>query len=553
MIDRIEINNFATIEHLSFDLGAAFNVITGETGAGKSVLITAVSTVLGDRADTSMVRTGADRAFIQIAGTKGGEEVIISREILAGGKSISKLNGEMVTLGHLRDFCSDWVDIHGQYDNQQILDPDNHIHITDRFHSEVLSPELDKLLDCYNAYKAAQKEYDDLLKAEANAIRQQDYYRFEYKYINDLKLHSGEDDELHERLEMMKNSSKIFQSVRSSYEALAGSGFGEGPSALDELSRAASDLNDVSAYSEQLSSMASQAYDAYYTLEDISSALRDLLSSLNFSEQDMDEVSSRLAVIEDAKRKYRKDIDGILSYRDELASKLDMINNFDSEKVRLAETAQKKYALLEDQAAHVSELRHIIAARLESAMIKELGDLEFANSEFRIDITKLDEIGPLGFDKVEFLISTNPGDPLMPLTKIASGGEISRIMLAFKHIIGETDNVETMIFDEIDTGISGHTALVVGRKLAEIAGHRQIISVTHLPQIAAYGDDNYLISKSIDNAKSYTNIDHLDDGSKIKMIAALFSGSSDNENALQAAGDLIKNAKKQAHPTGKPI
>ena len=543
MLDRIVIDNFATIEHLSFDLGSGLNIITGETGAGKSVLVTAVSTVLGDRADTSMVRTGSDKASIQIAGTKGGQDVVLSREIMAGGKSVSKLNGELVTLGQIRDFCRDWVDIHGQYDNQQILDPENHIRITDRYRSEALSPELEKLRSLYDEYKSAQKEYEDLLKAEANAVQQKDYYSFEYKYINDLGLYPGEDDELMERLAMMKNSSKIYQSVRSAYDTLQGSDSDGNPSVLEELSRAASDLSDAGSYSEQISSMASQSYDAYYALDDVASGLRDILSSLNFSEADMDEVSGRLAVIEDAKRKYRKSIDEILAFRDELGAKLNMMQNFDSEKKHLAEAAHKAYAVLEDQASHVSELRHIVASRLESAIIKELGDLEFANTGFRIDISRLDEIGPLGFDKVEFLISTNPGDPLMPLTKIASGGEISRIMLAFKRIIGETDNVETMIFDEIDTGISGRTALVVGKKLSEIAGHRQIISVTHLPQIAAYGNDNYLISKSIDNDKSYTSIDHLDDDSKIRMIATLFSGSSDSENALQAARELVDSTR----------
>lgn len=543
MIDRIEINNFATIEHLSFDLGDHFNVITGETGAGKSVLITAVSTVLGDRADTSMVRTGADRAFIQIAGTKNGEDVVISREILAGGKSVSKLNGEMVTLGQLRNFCKDWIDIHGQYDNQQILDPDNHILITDSYHSEVLEPELEKLRSCYDEYKAAQKEYDDLLKAEKEAARQQDYYRFEYNYIRELKLYESEDKELQDRLAMMKNSSRIFRNVRSSYDILQGNGYEGGPSMLDELSRVASELSDIGSFSEQISSMASRTYDAYYSLDDIASSLRDLLTSLDFSEQDMDDISSRLAVIEDAKRKYHMSVEEIIAYGNELGGRLEMIQNFDSEKKRLADIARSRYDELEAQADHVSELRHIIAARLESAIIKELADLEFANSEFKIDINRLDEIGPLGYDKVEFLISTNPGDPLMPLTKIASGGEISRIMLAFKHIIGETDRVETMIFDEIDTGISGHTALVVGRKLSEIADHRQIISVTHLPQIAAYGDDNYLISKSVDNQKSYTNIGHLDEESKVRMLAALFSGSSESENALEAARELISSTR----------
>lgn len=544
MIDRIIIDNFATIEHLSFDLGDGLNIITGETGAGKSVLVTAISTVLGDRADTTMVRTGADRAFIQIAGTRDGEDVIISREIMAGGKSVSKLNGEMVTLGQLRSFCSDWVDIHGQYDNQQILDPDNHIHITDSFHGEAIRPELEKLRTVYDAYKTAQKEYDDLLKAEASAIQQKDYYSFEYKYIDDLKLYPGEDEELRERLEMMKNSSRIFQAVRSSYDILQSSDYGGAPSLLDSLSHVVSELSGISSYSESLASVAERVSDSYYALDDASSVLRDLLSGLSFSEADMDEVSGRLAVIEDAKRKYRKSVEEILEFRDELGSRLNMIQNFDAEKSRLAEAAHKRYALLEDQASHVSELRHIIAQRLESAMTKELNDLEFANSEFRIDIKKTDEIGPLGFDKVEFLISTNPGEPLMPLTRIASGGEISRIMLAFKHIIGETDRVETMIFDEIDTGISGHTALVVGKKMSEIAGHRQIISVTHLAQIAAYGDDNYLISKSIDKDKSYTNIEHLNDDSKVRMIATLFSGSAESENALQAARELIQQAGK---------
>lgn len=546
MIDRIIIDNFATIEHLSLDPGTGFNVITGETGAGKSVLVTAVSTVLGGRADTSMVRTGTDRAFIQIAGTKAGEDVIISREIMAGGKSVSKLNGEMVTLGQIRDVCAGWVDIHGQYDNQQILDPENHIHITDRFHAEATAPELEKLRTLYDGYRTAKKEYDDLLKEEASASQQQAFFRFEHEYISGLGLRPGEDEELRDRLNMMKNSAKIFQAVRSSHDALSGSEYGSGMSVLGVLGNVTSELSGISGYSEQIAEMSSQASEAYYALDDIASRLRDMAASLDFSESDMDAVSERLALIEDAKRKYKKDIDGILAYKDELESKLGMIENFDHEKARLKENADRKYEALKDQAEYVSELRHVIASRLEAAMVRELKDLEFANSEFRIDISKLEEIGPLGFDRVEFLVSTNPGEPLMPLTKIASGGEISRIMLAFKHIIGESDSVETMIFDEIDTGISGHTALVVGNKLSEIADHRQILSITHLPQIAACADDNFLISKSVESDKSYTDIEHLDEDGKVRMIATLFSGSSDSGNALEAARELISGCRKEA-------
>ena len=535
MIDRIIIDNFATIESLSLDPGESFNVITGETGAGKSVLVTAISTVLGDRADTTMVRTGADKAFIQIAGTKNGEDVIISREILSSGKSVSKLNGEMVTLSQLREFCSDWVDIHGQYDNQQILDPDNHLHITDRYHGDKILPELEKLQILYNDYKLAQKEYDDLLKAESNAKEQQDYYNYEFNYIDSLALTPGEDEELKEKLTLIKNSANIYSSVHNSYEML----YGMEDSILSGLGRVANELSSVESYSETIASMASEMNENYYSLQDIAERLRDLESSLNFSEADMDQISERLSIIEDAKRKYNKNIDEILAYRDELSDKLELILNFDAEKTRLSSIAHKKLSALEEQASHVSEIRHIIASSLQSAMERELADLEFANSEFKIDIQRSDEIGPYGFDKVEFLISTNPGEPLMPLTKIASGGEISRIMLAFKHIIGESDSVETMIFDEIDTGISGRTALVVGKKLSEIADHRQILSVTHLPQIAAYGDDNFLITKSVDDSKAYTDIEHLDDDGKVRMLATLFSGSDSNEGALEAARELI--------------
>lgn len=539
MLNRISIKNFATIEDVSFDPGESLNVITGETGAGKSILVQAVSTVLGDRADTSLVRTGCDKALIQILGEKNGEDVVITREILSSGKSVSKLNGEMVTLAQIREFCSDFVDIHGQYDNQQILDPENHITITDSFHNDAIAPELAKLRSLYDEYKAAQKEYDDLLRAEANAKQQKDYYEFECNYIRNLDLTPHEDEDLSDQLDMMRNSEKIFTSVNSSYEMLHESD----NSILNNLNRIAGELAYVSSYSEGLTNLSSRVQDVYYELEDISGRLRDMTSSLSFSESDLDVVSERLSMIEDAKRKYHRNLDEIILYGNELENKLSMIQNFDHEKTRLSENAHRKYMALEEQAQHVSEIRHIIAERLESAMISELKDLDFASSEFRINIEKLAEISPLGFDKVEFLISTNPGEPLMPLTKIASGGEISRIMLAFKHIIGDSDHVETMIFDEIDTGISGRTALTVGNKLREISQHHQILCITHLPQIAAYGTDNFLITKDSSSGKSYTEIEHLDDGSKIRMLATLFSGSSDNSSALEAARELIEKTK----------
>lgn len=538
MLNRIIIDNFATIEHLSFDLGDSLNIITGETGAGKSVLVQAISTVLGSRADISMIRSGCEKATIQLAGELDGEEVIISRELLSSGKSSSKLNGELITLGKLREFCADWVDIHGQYDNQQILNQENHIIITDSYHRDAMSAELESLNILYRDYRDAKGKYNDLINEEKQAKQQKDYLEFEYSYIEKLELRDGEDAELADQIALMKNSEKIFTAVNSSYEAL----YESDNSLLSGLARCSNEINSVSNYSDTLKELSSQVNDIYYQLEEVSSSLRDISYSMTFDEEDLDAASERLSVLEDAKRKYGKSISEIIDYKEDLESKLSIIQNFDYEKAQAKARMDEAYEKLEAQAEIVSKLRHESAISLQAEVIAELKDLDFANSNFEVKIDRLDEIGELGYDNVEFLISTNPGEALMPITKIASGGEISRIMLALKHIIGDYDNVETMIFDEIDTGISGKTALVVGKKLREIAAHHQVICITHLPQIAAYGKDNYLISKEVSDNRSYTGITKLNAAGKEKMLATLFSGSI-SDNAIEAARELIERTR----------
>ena len=541
MLDRIEITNFATIEHMAFDLGSSLNIITGETGSGKSVLVQAISTALGDRADISMIRNGTDKALIQVVGHIGEEDVIISRELLRSGKSVAKLNGEIVSLAKLREFCSELVDIHGQYDNQQVLDPENHILITDSYNHGSIELELAKLSDLYKRYHEVKREYDQLLRSESESRRQQDFYQFEFDYIDNLDLQPGEDDELREQLDLMRNSERIYEAVAGSYSKLT-----DDPSVLSVLGSCMNQLQGIASYSEELGELSESFSELYYSLEDISSNLRNTSESINFSEDEIDLVSSRLSAIEDAKRKYNMSIEEILAYKEELDGKLGIIHNLDDEKKRLTELIDKRYNELEAQAEVVSNIRKANAASLEREMIKELQDLAFANSEFKIEITRQDDISDLGYDGVEFLISTNPGEPLRPMAKIASGGEISRIMLAFKHIIGSSDSVETMIFDEIDTGISGKTALVVGHKLSEIANHRQILCITHLPQIAASGDDNFSIDKEISEGKSHTVITHLDEAGKLEMLARLISGAPNSSNALEAARELVASVKNKA-------
>lgn len=537
MLDKITIDNFATIEHVEFDLGDSLNMITGETGTGKSVLIEAISTALGDRADISMVRTGTEKALIQISGTKNGEELVISRELLSSGKSVSKINGELVTLTYLKKFCEGFADIHGQYDNQQILDPDNHIKMLDSFDIDDLNKDLSKLSALYDQFKSLSKEYESILTEEKNTRRQQGFYSFEYKYITDLHLVSGEEEDLREQLGIMKNSSRIFNAVKRSYELI----HENEPSVISSVGNCMSELDGVSSFSEELSTLSSDVTDLYYQLEDISDRLRYISGSLSFSDENMDAASERLSLIEDAKRKYSTDIEGIIAYAEELSEKLNLLDNFDDEKKRLLTEIGDLKSEMQALAEVISKKRRACAKWLEKNMMKELEDLEFANNEFEVSFEKLDEISSSGFDKVEFLISTNPGEPLKPLTKIASGGEISRIMLAFKHITGDTDKTETMIFDEIDTGISGRTALVVGKKLKEISEHHQILCITHLPQIAACGDDNYLISKSQVDGKSSTAVTRLDDEGRLHAIASLIIGDADNEVALEAARELVKN------------
>ena len=541
MLDRIEITNFATIEHMAFDLGSSLNIITGETGSGKSVLVQAISTALGDRADISMIRNGTDKALIQVVGHIGEEDVIISRELLRSGKSVAKLNGEIVSLAKLREFCSEFVDIHGQYDNQQVLDPENHILITDSYNHGSIELELAKLSDLYKRYHEVKREYDQLLRSESESRRQQDFYQFEFDYIDNLDLQPGEDDELREQLDLMRNSERIYEAVAGSYSKLT-----DDPSVLSVLGSCMNQLQGIASYSEELGELSESFSELYYSLEDISSNLRNTSESINFSEDEIDLVSSRLSAIEDAKRKYNMSIEEIIAYKEELDGKLGIIHNLDDEKKRLTELIDKRYSELEAQAEVVSNIRKANAASLEREMVKELQDLAFANSEFKIEITRQDDISDLGYDGVEFLISTNPGEPLRPMAKIASGGEISRIMLAFKHIIGSSDSVETMIFDEIDTGISGKTALVVGHKLSEIANHRQILCITHLPQIAASGDDNFSIDKEILEGKSHTVITHLDEAGKLEMLARLISGAPNSSNALEAARELVASVKNKA-------
>lgn len=538
MINHIHIKNFVLIEDIETDIHDGLNVFTGETGAGKSVVIEAVSLALGSRADSSCIRTGTDKAIVELIGELDGEEIILHRELNRQGKNICKLNGEAVTLARLNELSHRMADIHGQYDSQTLLDPASHIQLLDSFRPDLTESAKAAVSVDFKAYSESKARLVSLMNLKKKTARDLDFYKFESSEIARAKLIIGEDQDLEQKISLMKNSGRIFEALSVASSSLSSDGAG-----LDLLSRARSSLETVSGVSERLSELSDKLDGIYYDLEDLSSSISELTESLSFSEEELDEAISRLSVIDNLKRKYSMDIDGILSYKDELDQKIRSVENFDQEEAALKKDLLEKRNVLMASCKALTAKRREAASELEVRILEELKELNFNDTDLKISIEPLEQPQENGIDNVEILISTNKGEPLRPLYRIASGGEISRIMLAFRDVISAYDSVPTVIFDEIDSGISGYTASVVARKLRSIARERQVICITHLPQIAAAGDHNYRIIKESGEHSASTHMEYLSDEQKINEIARLISGSTITENSLVSARELIEQSR----------
>ena len=534
MIDHIAIKNFAIIENTEFDLNSGLNIITGETGAGKSIVIEAISLALGSRADSSCIRTGTDKAVVELTGTLDGEDIVIHREVTQKGKNLCKLNDEIVTLQELNRVSRRLADIPGQYDNQSLLNPDFHIILLDSYRSEEISGLKATVASDFSSYQSVKSKLITLLNQEKQNKRNLDFHRFEANEIDKANLRIGEDEELTERVSLLKNSEKIYEGLETAYSALNGEG-----AVLDELAYGMRSLEGIASFSSGLGEASSEYTDIFYRLQDLSRNLGSIRDSITFSQAELDEAISRLDHLEALKKKYSASIEGILNYRAEIEQKIHMIENFDDEKAALERELLEVRRTLLRSCADLTEARRRVASELSERTLKELRDLNFNDASIDISITPLDQPQENGIDRVEILISTNKGEPLKPLYKVASGGEISRIMLAFKNVISSYDKIPTLIFDEIDNGISGVTASIVAGKLREIAGSHQIVCITHLPQIAAAGQHNYKIYKDSDEASTYTHVEQLDKGSKVLEIARLIGGASITDTTLKSAEELI--------------
>ena len=537
MINHISIKNFAIIENAEVDFNEGLNIITGETGSGKSICVEAISLALGARADSSSIRTGEEKAIVQLSGEIGGKEIAISREVSSSGKNLCKLNGDIVTLAELNEVTKKLADIHGQYDNQSLLNPDYHIELLDLYKNDEIQPKKEAVQKIYHEFSKSKQSLIALLNAEKENKRKLDFYRFSVDEIDKAGLKLNEDKELEDRISMLQNSEKIFDAIETSYQEV----YSEN-SAYDKLGNALSQIESISSYGKDLEDLSHDLGDIFYKLQDLKSDLRDIKENMTFSPSELDNSISRLNQIDSLKKKYGDSIEEIIEYRDRLDNELKMIENFDEEKLRLEKELLESKKKLEEACHFLTEIRTKVAKELTGKIEKELVELNFPDSKIEIKVSPLEQPTDNGKDLVEILISTNKGEPLKPLYKVASGGEMSRIMLAFKNVISSYDEIPTLIFDEIDNGISGITASIVAKKLKEIAKTHQIICITHLPQIAAAGEYNYKIYKESDDLSTYTNIIRLDNDGKVNDIARLLGGATITETTIKSAKELIENS-----------
>lgn len=543
MIKHISIKNFAIIENAEIDFDDGLTIITGETGAGKSIVIEAVSLALGSRADTAFVRSGEEKAIVQMVADYDDEEYIITREVSAAGRNTCRINDEIVTLNALHGLCTKIADIHGQYDHQSLLDPDNHIRLVDLYHKEQIDPAKAAVRMLYEEYTALQKELSDLRSRIAENQRQRDFMAFELQEIREVAPFEGEDDQLEETISLLENSEKIYENLAGAYQISSESEF----SLLAALKQVSDMLAETEEYSAPLKELSERVSGIYYEFEDTCSVIREQRDRTVFSPEELDQAIARYELIDRLKKKHGRDIAGLLQYAEELDAGLQNIEHADERIEKLQGEIRKMQIALTGACNKLSDTRKAAASELQDLIAEQLAQLNFQNAEFAIDFrstagpdAKAPVFTPEGTDVVEFLITTNVGEPLKPLSKIASGGEMSRIMLAFKKIIGDYDAIPTMIFDEIDSGISGIAASVVGRKLREIAQSHQIICITHLPQIAAYGDHHFRISKRSDDRMTYTSVDPLSEDEKVREIARLLGGDNVTETTLASARELIE-------------
>ena len=557
MLVSLYVKNLALIDETEVYFGNGLNILTGETGAGKSIIIGSVNLALGAKAEKDMIRTGADYALVELVfhveKEKQLEEirslelpveedgtVILQRRIMPG-KSLCKVGGETVSVKQVRALAEILIDIHGQHEHQSLLKAARQLEILDEYAKEELSGPAKKLKACYEQYREVAKQLSAEDIDEETRKREASLAAFEVQEIEEAALLAEEDTELEKSYRKLVNGQKIQESVTLAYQM---SGYENG-GAGDAIGRAVKEIRSVAAYDETLQNFEAQLLDIDSLLNDYNRAAADYLSGLEFDGELFAKVEKRLDLVNHLKAKYGNTIEEILAYQERMQEKLEKYQNFDAYRQELV---QKEAALKEELLAlceKVSKIRKKSAKSLAKSMKKALIDLNFLDVAFEIRIESGEnKIGPDGYDQASFMISTNPGEDLRPLAQIASGGELSRIMLALKTVLADRDEIETLIFDEIDTGISGKTAWKVSEKMGILGQKHQLICITHLPQIAAMADSHFQIEKTVTKERTVTTIRALEETESVEELARMLGGASITENVLNNAREMKDLARK---------
>lgn len=558
MLTHLHVKNLALIREAEIDFTEGLNILTGETGAGKSIVIGSVSLALGGRVAKDMVRPGADyglaelvflvnrkkqrEKLLELGITPEDDTVIISRKILEG-RSINKINGETVTLSQLKEAAALLIDIHGQHEHQSLLQKKKHLEILDEFAKEELEPVKEKLAAAYREWKDLKKTLSEAQMDEESRLREISLLEFETDEIEKAELTEGEDEELERRYRRMTNGRRLLEAAGNAY---ALTGYEEETGAGTAVGRAVRELQSVlSLEDEELSALASQLSDVDGLLNDFNRELSDYLTSLEFDEREFTETEERLNQLNYLKSRYGHTIGEILAYQQKQQERLAALQDYDRYLQELEERLGQAKRELGELCERASEIRKRFAEVLCGKIREHLQDLNFLNVEFEMSFEELPEYTAQGRDSAEFLISTNPGEPLRPLMKIASGGELSRIMLAIKTVLADRDEIDAVIFDEIDVGISGRTAQKVSEKMMLIGRTRQVICITHLAQIAAMADSHYRIEKTVEDGGTRTQIRRLDERESVEELARILGGAEITDAVLQNAGEMRTLAKEK--------
>lgn len=569
MLQSLYLENIALIEKLGIELFPGFNVLTGETGAGKSIIIDAVNFVLGERTSRDLIRNGAARAKVEAVFNLNegdaafaaldalgieydGNELILSRELSAAGRNACRVNGTLVPVASLKSVSDTLVDIHGQHEHQALLDAENHISYLDAYcHAESL-PIIEKIDVIVSRRSELMLKRNSGFASEREREREMDMLRYQIEEIASANLEAGEEERLNAEKTVLLNAERIRTALETAHMALSGAEEGSALSAIDTARRS---MRDIAALNKDYEALGDKIEELYYAAEDISFVLRDTSENVESDMQRLEEIEQRLKLISDLKRKYGRTVEDVIDFGKDAGTKLNELENAEALAAELDAKLDKLKAEYNVAADELSKVRRAAGDRLKRDVLNELKDLGMAKAMFDVALSNAYGGEPRkgGRETAEFMLSANPGEPLKPLEKVASGGELSRIMLCFKSIFADNDRVPTLIFDEIDTGISGRTAAVVGEKMLGIAKKHQVICVTHLAQIAALADAHLMVRKYDDGKNTFVETRQLNEEEKVQRIAQMMDGESDSPSALTHARELIARADKIKEKTADKI